>query len=137
MKNPILILIFFVFSSIALFGCSFGGKKENALTHAILTQKLTVGVKCDSKPFGFENENGEISGFDVDVAKGIARQILGDENALELVCVTPQSRITDLNAKKVDMIIAAMSITDTRAGVVRFSNRDYVAGQAIMVKNNS
>lgn len=137
MKNPILILILFLFSSIALFGCSFGGKKENALTHAILTQKLTVGVKCDSKPFGFENENGEISGFDVDVAHELAHRLLGNENALELVCVTPSSRISDLNTKKVDMLIAAMSITQSRAGVVRFSTPYYQAGQAIMVKNDS
>ncbi len=137
MKNLILIIFCAIISFSLFCACSLNQKKENSLSHAILMNKFTIGVKCDSKPFGFVDKDGNIQGFDVDVAKGIARQILGDENALELVCVTPQSRITDLNSKKVDMIIAAMSITDTRAGVVRFSNPYYVAGQAIMVKNNS
>ena len=137
MKNLILILTLILFSSIALFGCTLGEKKENALSHAILTHKLTVGVKCDSKPFGFIDENGEFAGFDVDVAKAVSYRLLNDENAVEFVCVTPNSRISDLNAKKVDMLIAAMSITQSRAAVVRFSTPYYQAGQAIMVKDNS
>ena len=137
MKNLILILTLILFSSIALFCCILGEKKENALSHAILTHKLTVGVKCDSKPFGFIDENGEFAGFDVDVAKAVSYRLLNDENAVEFVCVTPNSRISDLNAKKVDMLIAAMSITQSRAAVVRFSTPYYQAGQAIMVKDNS
>ncbi len=137
MKNLILI-IFCALVSISLFcGCNAVGKKENALSHAILTNKLVVGVKCDSKPFGFVDDKGNIQGFDIDIARNIAKLILGNENGVELLCVTPQSRISDLNSKKVDMIIAAMSITDNRASVVRFSSPYYVAGQAIMVKNSS
>ena len=137
MKNLILIIFCALFSFCALCGCNFADKKENALTHAIMTKKLTVGVKCDSKPFGFVDKDGNIQGFDVDIARNIANLILGDENALELVCVSAQSRISDLNSKQVDMLIAAMSITDNRVSVVRFSSPYYIAGQAIMVKENS
>lgn len=99
--------------------------------------KLTVGVKNDSKPFGFIDNKGNPAGFDVDVAKEIARQILGDENAVEFVYVTPSSRISDLNSKKVDIVIAAMSVTPNRAEVVSFSQPYYQSGQAIMVKEGS
>ena len=137
MKNLILIFISFLFSFFMLSACTYVEKKENALTHAILTNNLKIGVKCDSKPFGFVDKNGDIEGFDVDIANDIASRITGRQDSVELVCVTPWSRISDLNSKKVDMVIAAMSITDNRASVVRFSNPYYVAGQAIMVKDNS
>ena len=137
MKNLILITLCITFSLFAFCACSFNKQKENVYAHAVLTNKLVVGVKCDSKPFGFVAENGEIQGFDVDVAKAVSQNIIGNENALELVCVNAQGRIGDLNSKKVDMLIAAMSITDARANVVRFSSPYYIAGQAVMVKNNS
>ncbi len=137
MKNLTLFTGCLLFCFLVFCGCTFGEKKENALTHAILINKITIGVKCDSKPFGFIDNQGNIQGFDVDIAKNITNLILGDENSLELVCVSAQSRIADLNSKKVDLLVAAMSITDNRANVVRFSTPYYIAGQAIMTKNNS
>ena len=137
MKNLFLIFISASVLFFVLAGCTLSRPTQNALSHARLMHKITVGVKNDSKPFGFIDENGEPAGFDVDVAREIARQILGDENAVEFVFVTPQSRISDLNSKKVDMVIAAMSITPARSGVVSFSAPYYEAGQAIMVKSGS
>lgn len=137
MKNLFLIFTLCLFSLSVLCGCGAQKTSQNALSHAKLMNKLTVGVKNDSKPFGFVDNEGNPAGFDVDVAKEIARQILGDENAVEFVYVTPSSRITDLNSRKVDMVIAAMSITPNRADVVSFSQPYYQSGQAIMVKEGS
>lgn len=137
MKNLFLIFTLCLFSLSVLCGCGAQKASQNALSHAKLMNKLTVGVKNDSKPFGFVDNEGNPAGFDVDVAKEIARQILGDENAVEFVYVTPSSRITDLNSRKVDMVIAAMSITPNRADVVSFSQPYYQSGQAIMVKEGS
>ena len=58
--------------------------------------KIVIGIKKDSKPFGF-TKNGELAGFDVDVAKNIAKRLLGDDNLTEFVDVTADSRISDLN----------------------------------------
>ena len=137
MKNLFLIFTLCLFSLFIFCGCTQDNSSQNALSHAKLMNKITVGIKADSKPFGFIDKNGNPSGFDVDVARQIAKYILGDENAVEFVYVTPNSRISDLNSKKVDMVIAAMSITPARANVVSFSVPYYQAGQAIMVKNNS
>lgn len=137
MKNLFLIFTLCLFSLSVLCGCSEQKSSQNTLSHARLMNKLTVGVKNDSKPFGFIDNKGNPAGFDVDVAKEIARQILGDENAVEFVYVTPSSRISDLNSKKVDIVIAAMSVTPNRAEVVSFSQPYYQSGQAIMVKEGS
>ena len=137
MKNPIFIIAFIIIGALVLGGCISQEKKQNTLSHAVLMNKFTVGVKSDSKPFGFLDKEGNPAGFDIDIARAIAGQILGDENAVEFVYVTQSSRISDLNGRKVDMVIAAMSITENRANVVRFSTPYFVAGQAIMTKNGS
>lgn len=136
MKNSILFLIIFIFS-IFTCGCNSNIDSGDALSHAKLMNKITVGVKSDSKPFGFIDKKGDLQGFDVDIAHQIAKHILGDENAVDFVIVTPQSRIFDLNSKKIDMIIAIMSVNESRASVVDFSQPYFVAGQAIMVLKNS
>lgn len=50
---------------------------------------LKVGVKEDVPNFGLKNtETGEIEGFEIDIAKKLAEDILGDPDAIELTPVT-------------------------------------------------
>ena len=56
--------------------------------------KFVVGVKYDTKLFGLKDPaSGDVEGFDIDIAKQIAKEILGDENKIELVEVTSKTRI--------------------------------------------
>ena len=48
---------------------------------------LIVGVKTDTRPFGYL-ENGKNVGFDIDIAKYIAKDILHDQNKIKFVQVT-------------------------------------------------
>ncbi len=98
--------------------------------------KITIGIKKDSKPFGFIKD-GELQGFDVDVARNITKRLLGDESLIEFVNVTADSRISDLNSGKVDMIIATMSINAKRADIIDFTSPYFIAGQALMIPDNS
>ena len=51
--------------------------------------KIVVGVKFDTKLFGLKNPTGgEVEGFDIDIAKALAKEILGDEKKIELKEVT-------------------------------------------------
>lgn len=97
---------------------------------------LTVGVKFDSKPFGFI-ENGELKGYDIDIAKAIAKDILDDENKVEFIEVTSDNRISKLINEEVDIIVATMSDTQERREIVDFSDPYYISGQAILCKKNS
>lgn len=108
-------------------------------TLAEITQrgKLIVGVKYDTKPFGYIDKNQHLLGLDVDLAKLIAKSILGDENKVEFKQVTPSNRILALNSGQVDMIIATMTVTPQRNEVVDFSVPYYIAGQAILVPTDS
>lgn len=95
--------------------------------------KLIVGVFSDKPPFGFVNEQGEYVGFDTDIAKRFAKDLLGDEKKVEFVVVEPASRIPFLQSDKVDLILANMTVTPERAEAVDFTNPNLrVAVQALV-----
>ena len=137
MKNKLLSIVAL---ALVLFvaGCT---KKEetqaDTLDKILQRGKLVVGVKYDAKPFGYLNQKGVPVGFDVDLARYIAKTLLGDENKVEFKQVTPSSRILALTSGQVDMVIATMTITASRSQIVDFSVPYYVSGQAILVPRNS
>ena len=135
--KKILSLLFVCICLTLLGGCSTEKQPATLMEKILKEDKIVVGVKFDAKPFGYKNANGELKGFDIDLAKKIAKNILGDENKVEFVQVTPSSRIITLTSGKVDMIIATMSITPQRQHVVNFSTPYYIAGQALMTPLNS
>ncbi len=99
--------------------------------------KLVIGVEKDIKPFSFQDENGNQQGFEIDLAKQIAKAIIRDENAIEFVIVEPANRISMLNSGQADMLIATMTITNSRKNIVDFSEPYYFAGQTVLVNKNS
>ena len=123
---------------IALCGCS---KKEpelvDTLSQIIQKDVITVGVKTDAPPFGYLDKDGKNIGFDVDLAKIIAKNILKDENKIAFIPVSTSNRIMKLASKEVDIVIATMSITPQRQQILDFSVPYYTAGQAILVKKES
>lgn len=98
---------------------------------------MIVGVKTDVKPFGFIDEKGENAGFDIDIARNIAKDILHDESKVKFVPTTDSDRFYQLNLGKVDMVIATMTVTPTRQHFADFSNAYYITGQALLVRNGS
>lgn len=81
-------------------------------------EKLRVGMECTYAPFNYKTAGGELAGYDVDVANGVAA-IIGAE--LEFVCQEWDGMIPALLANKFDLIIASMSITEKRMKKIDFS----------------
>lgn len=84
--------------------------------------KIRIGVFSDKSPFGYVDANGDNQGFDVYIAKRFAKDLIGDENAVEFVLVEAASRVEYLTTGKVDIILANFTVTDERAEVVDFAN---------------
>ncbi|MCQ6557696.1 transporter substrate-binding domain-containing protein [Paenibacillus mendelii] len=115
-----------------------GSKDEGVVADIKARGKLVAGVKFDTKLFGLKDPgSGEVEGFDVDIAKAIAKKLLGDESKLELKEVTSKTRIPMLNNGEIDLIIATMTITEDRKKEVDFSDVYFKAGQSILVKKGS
>lgn len=94
--------------------------------------KLRVGVRADAPPFGQQDENQEITGFDIDLAHEFARRWLGDANAIELVDVTSSDRIPRLVTGDVDMLLAAIPLKREREALIDFSQTYFMDGQALL-----
>lgn len=136
MLKKIFCILFLCFLCVNLCGCNTRRPKDN-YQEIKNRGKIIVGVRSDTRPFGYRDIEGNLQGFDVDLARAIAKHIFADMNAVELVPVTASNRISMLNSRKVDMLIATMSITDQRRLVVDFSTPYYLAGQAILVRNKT
>ena len=87
-------------------------------TQAAQAETLRVGMECTYAPFNFKNADGNLDGYDVDVAKGVATIIGAD---LEYVCQKWDGMIPALLANKFDLVIASMSITNKRMEKMDFS----------------
>lgn len=81
-------------------------------------ETLRVGMECTYAPFNYKTADGELAGYDVDVAKGVAKIIGAD---LEYVCQEWDGMIPALLANKFDLVIASMSITEKRMQKIDFS----------------
>lgn len=131
------IFLVFLFLCFLLCGCKKKEAEIDDLQQIMNRGKIIVGVRNDTAPFGFIDNNGNLCGLDIDLARHIAKIIFGDESKIEFVPVTASNRISKLNSGEVDILIATMSVTDQRQMVVRFTVPYYIAGQAIMVRSSS
>jgi len=97
---------------------------------------LVVGTSADFPPFEYKNaSNGQITGFDISLIKLIAKKMGYDR--VEIKDMDFDSLIPALQAGKVDVVIAGMTITPEREKVVDFSIPYWEADQAVLVRKGS
>ncbi|MGV6989512.1 cysteine ABC transporter substrate-binding protein [Testudinibacter sp. P80/BLE/0925] len=82
---------------------------------------IRIGVFGDKPPFGYVDSNGKNQGFDIEIAKDLAKNLLGDENKIDFVLVEAANRVEYLQSNKVDIILANFTQTPARAEVVDFA----------------
>lgn len=100
--------------------------------------RLIVGVSGDNLLFGSVNpESGQLEGFDVDMAREVARAIFGNPDQIQYVIMSFAQRIPALQAGTVDMVANVMTINCARWQLINFSTEYYQAGQTILVAANS
>lgn len=133
MKKIVLVLVMIV-SVFALASCG------NDSTDPLADGVLTVGMDLSYPPFEGEDINGMAEGISVDLAYELGRYL---DVKVEIVNLEFNSLIASLNTKKIDVIIASMSITDERKENINFSepyfefpivsviNKDFFDSQSI------
>lgn len=85
-------------------------------------------------PFNFITEDGDVEGFDVDVAAEIASRL---DRTLEYKTTAWDGIIEGLRAGRYDGILGSMGITAEREEVVDFSDPYYYSGPQLIVKKES
>lgn len=115
-----------------------GAKAEDLVPEIYDRGRLIVGLDQGSNLFSFRDPvSGELEGFDVDLAKEIARDIFGDPERVEFRSLTSAERIDALQEHRVDVVVKSMSITCERREHVRFSAPYYSANQRLLTLRNS
>ena len=100
--------------------------------------RLLVGLDIGSNLFSFRDPvTSEITGFDVDIAGEVARDIFGKSSAVEYRILSSADRITALQTNAVDIVVKTMTITCERREKVNFSTPYFVAYQRILAPRTS
>lgn len=117
-----LLNIIFVVGLGLLSGC-FGERSETSDT-------IKLGLSADYPPFEFV-QNGEVVGFDIDLAHLIAARL---GKALEIVNMDFSGLIMALKMGRVDWVMSGLTVTDDRAKVIEFTDVYYVTDIAVLHK---
>ncbi len=103
--------------------------KADALDDIVKAKKIRIGIQNEVPPYSQTDENHQPIGYDIDVAKLIAKE-MGVE--LEEVLVSGPNRIPYLLTNKVDLVVATLGITSQRALTIAFSD-PYLAFTSVLV----
>lgn len=100
--------------------------------------RLLVGVDQNTYLFGFRDPaTGQLSGFDVDIAREIARAIFGNPEKVQFKATSSADRIKAVQSDQVDIVVQTMTMNCERWGQVNFSTEYYTAGQRVLVTRGS
>jgi polar amino acid transport system substrate-binding protein len=114
------LIVLMVISAIGLSGCV--EEKGN---------KIVVGTSADFPPFEMTDANNDIIGFDIE----LVTKILEDAGyTVEVQDIEFNSLISSLNANKIDVIAAALTINAERDAQIDFSNPYFAADQAVLIR---
>ena len=92
-----------------------------------------VGIKFDQPGLGLK-EGSDYKGFDVDVAKYVAKELGHKEGDITFVQAPSAQRETLIKTGQVNMVVATYSITDKRKEKVSFAGPYFIAGQDLLVR---
>ena len=113
-----------------------GGASESAesgedasLQYILDKGELVLGLDDSFPPMGFRGEEGEIVGFDIDLAREVARR-MGVE--LRLQPIDWDAKVLDLNSRDIDVIWNGLTITPEREEQITFS-KPYIANRQIVI----
>lgn len=95
---------------------------------------LVVAVKDNLPPLGFRSADGTLQGLEIDLARYLAQELLGDANAVELRPVSNENRLAVVFDHEVDLAIASVTANRVRSRMVSFSPPYYWDGTALVSK---
>lgn len=128
MKKWLLLIALFMFGAL-LTGCGQNEKENDLFAQIKEKGELKIGTEGTYPPFTFHDETGELTGFDVEIAKEVAKRL-----GVKPVFVETQwdAMFAGLDAKRFDMIANQVGIRPDRQEKYDFSN-PYITSAAVLV----
>jgi len=109
--------------------------KTSAIEEILKRGKLLVGMEAGYQPFEMQDDKGNIIGFDVDMAYELGKAIFGKggEKKVEIINTAWEGIIPSLMTHKFDIIMAGMTVLQSRNLKVNFCEPYYYIGQCILI----
>ena len=101
------------------------------------SDKIVIGTKFDQPGLGMKNPDGSMSGFDVDVATYVAKELGYSPDQIEWKESPSAQRETLISNDQVEYIVATYSITDSRKEKVDFAGPYLLTGQSLLVRDDN
>ncbi|GAB3222524.1 glutamate ABC transporter substrate-binding protein [Glycomyces halotolerans] len=100
--------------------------------------KIVVGISQSTNLMGYRDPvTGDLSGFDIDIAKAVVERLMGDAANVQWVPMTSGEREDAVNSGRVDMVVRTMTMNCDRWENVEFSTEYFHAGQRLLVTKGS
>ncbi|GAB0107040.1 glutamate ABC transporter substrate-binding protein [Nocardia sp. JMUB6875] len=110
----------------------------STMANIVASGKIRVGVNQNEFLFGYRNPaTGDIEGFDIDIAREVARDLFGDPNRVELRPIETSNRVQALAKGDVDMVVQSFTPTCARRQDIQFSSVYFDTDQRVLVTKGS
>ncbi|WP_196594738.1 amino acid ABC transporter substrate-binding protein [Pectinatus sottacetonis] len=113
-------------------GC--GQKQQATSSSSDKNSKIVVGLDDNYPPMGFRDENNNIVGFDVDLAKEAAKRL---NRKVEFKPIDWSSKEAELKSGRVDVLWNGLDITEKRKENMLFSDPYMDNKQIVFVRKDS
>jgi glutamate transport system substrate-binding protein len=117
-------------------GSGSGSSASGIVGKAEKDKKLVFGVKADQPGLGLQT-GGSYTGFDIEIAKIIAKGLGVPETGIEYKTTVSSNREPFIQQGQVDVVVATYTINDERKKVVNFGGPYFIAGQDLLVPTAS
>lgn len=135
MKKIVSAILLVVMSGVLLTGCGNTNTKDAAKTpEKTAPQKIVIGLDDTFAPMGFRDEQNNLVGFDIDMAKEATKRL---NMEVEFKPIDWNSKEVELNSKKVDVLWNGLTITEERKKNIAFTDPYMANQQLILVPANS
>ena len=134
--KKIVLAVLMIASVFAMAGCKKAEKKSTGDAVSALKERgvFVLGLDDSFPPLGFRSEDNEIIGYDIDLAKEVAKRLGVDFRAQP---IDWDAKEMELETGKIDCIWNGFTITEERKNALSFTEAYLNNDQVLVVRDNS
>ena len=126
MKKFLALCLSVIFATVLVAGC--GGQQDKSSATGESDKPIVIGLDDSYPPMGFKDDDGEIVGFDVDLAKEATKRL---NRPVEFKAIDWSSKEAELKSGRVDILWNGLDITEERKQNMLFSD-PYMKNRQVM-----
>jgi polar amino acid transport system substrate-binding protein len=111
--------------------------QDSLLDTVLKRDKIIVATYSTSPPLAYVDDDGNLVGFEIDMAHEIAKALLGDPNKVEFVVVQSDGRFPAALSGKIDFGLCSTTITPDRAVRIAFTRPYIDTGNSLIARKDA